>query len=119
MHASTEAKQPIAIIIPHEVNLRHVLAQRPLPDVDATASLADLCHNKAVQNLVMKECNLMGKRGDFKLMEMLEGVILTPEEWTPENGMVTAAQKVQRIKVAKHFEAEIKVRPLRSRIEHD
>ena len=42
-------------------------------------------------------------------MEMLEGVRLTPEEWTPENGMVTAAQKVQRIKA----------RPLRSRIEYD
>ena len=110
MHASAEAKQPIAIIIPHEPNLRHALVQRSLPGVDATAPLTDVCHDKAVQELVLKECNMMGKKNEFKPMEMLEAVILTAEEWTPESGLVTAAQKVQRSKIAKHFEQEIKVR---------
>ena len=109
MHASGEATQPIAIIIPHEVNLRHILAQRLLAGADATASLKDLCDNRAVQELVLKECNACGKKNDFKTMEMLAAVILTPDEWTPESGLVTAAQKVQRSKVAKHFGAEIKV----------
>lgn len=44
-------------------------------------------------------------------MEILQAVILSPEEWTPESGLVTAAQKIQRGKIAKHFAAEIKVRP--------
>lgn len=110
VHASAEAKQPIAIIIPHEPNLRHVLAQRSMPGVDATASLPDLCHNQAVQELVLKECNVVGKKNDFKAMEMLEAVIMTAEEWTPESGLVTAAQKVQRSKIAKHFQEEIQVR---------
>ncbi|KAF8547531.1 acetyl-CoA synthetase-like protein [Imleria badia] len=104
VHASAEAKQPIAIIIPHEPNLRYVLAKQSLPDVDATASLLDLCHNEAVQELVLKECNLVGKKNDFKGMEMLEAVILTAEEWTPESGLVTAVQTVQRRKIAKHFQ---------------
>ncbi|KAN0079853.1 hypothetical protein V8E55_009419 [Tylopilus felleus] len=108
VHASAEAKQPMAIIIPHESNLRHALAQRSLPGVDSTASLPDLCHNQAVQDLVLKECNLVGKKNGFKSMEMLEAVILTAEEWTPESGLMTAAQKVQRSKIAKHFEQEIK-----------
>lgn len=109
VHASAEAKQPIAIILPHDHNLRHTLGQRSFPGVDSTASLADLCHNKAVQELVLKECNAVAKKNNFKAMEMLEAVILTSEEWTPENGLVTAAQKVQRTKIAKHFEEEIKV----------
>lgn len=109
MYASAEAKQPIAIIIPHEAHLRHILAQRPLPGVECTAPFVDLCHDKAVQGLVMRECNVVGKKYEFKPMEMLEGVILTSEEWTPESGLVTAAQKVQRTKIAKHFEQEIKV----------
>ena len=109
MHASAEAKQPIAIIIPHEVHLRHAFSQRSLPGVDSTAPLADLCHNKAVQTFILKECNAVGKKNDFKTMEMLEAVILTAEEWTPESGLMTAAQKVQRSKIAKHFEEELKV----------
>lgn len=42
-------------------------------------------------------------------MEILQAVILTPEEWTPENGLVTAAQKIQRNKIAKEFAKEIEV----------
>ncbi|KIK91796.1 hypothetical protein PAXRUDRAFT_830531 [Paxillus rubicundulus Ve08.2h10] len=109
VHASPDAKQPIAIIIPHEVNLRHVLEAKSLPGIDTTAQLAELCHHKAVQALVLKECNAVGKKNGFKPMEILEGVILSAEEWTPESGLVTAAQKVQRTKVGKHFAEEIKV----------
>ena len=111
VHASPEAKQPIAVIFPHEDNLRLVLKQQPLAGVDADALLADLCHKEAVQQLVMKECNTMGKINDLKPMEMLEAVILETEEWTPANGFLTAAQKLQRKQIGKRFEQEIKVRP--------
>ncbi|KIJ61721.1 hypothetical protein HYDPIDRAFT_176879 [Hydnomerulius pinastri MD-312] len=108
VHASADAKQPIAIIIPHEPNLRNMLEARSLPGVDVSAHLPELCSNKAVQDLILKECNIVGKKNGFKPMEILEAVILTPEEWTPESGLVTAAQKVQRTRIAKHFESEIK-----------
>lgn len=107
VYADAEAKQPIGIIIPHEANLRHALEAKSIP-ADANAQLSDLCANKAVQDLILKECNAIGKKNGFKQMEILEAVILTAEEWTPESGLVTAAQKVQRSKVAKKFEKEIK-----------
>jgi len=56
----------------------------------------------------LKACNAVGKKNGFKLMELLEAVVLTPDEWTPESGLVTAAQKIQRSKIAKVFEVEIK-----------
>jgi long-chain acyl-CoA synthetase len=102
VHANTDAKQPIAIIIPNEQHLRHALGGRQDP-------MPDLCNDKGVKDLMLKECNASGKKAGFKSMEMLEAVILTPEEWTPESGLVTAAQKVQRKKVAQKFDAEIKV----------
>ena len=36
-------------------------------------------------------------------------VVLTEVEWTAENGLVTAAQKIQRSKSGKKYEEEIKV----------
>jgi len=54
----------------------------------------------------------MGKKSGFKGIEMLQAVVLTPDEWTPESGLVTAAQKIQRKKIAQAFDAEIKVRLL-------
>ncbi|KAG7087876.1 hypothetical protein E1B28_013814 [Marasmius oreades] len=102
VHASTDAKQPIAIVIPHEQHLRHALGSE-----EAGKSLQDLCRDKKVSGLVLKECNAVGKKNGFKPLETLSAVILTPEEWTPENGLVTAAQKIQRKKVAEVFDKEI------------
>lgn len=59
---------------------------------------------------MLKSCNDAGKKQQFKSLEMLQAVVLTADEWTPENGLVTAAQKVQRKKVAESFDKEIKVR---------
>lgn len=108
VHGSQDAKQPIAIIIPHEQNLRHALSS--LSGVDASAHLSTLCADARVSAFVLKELNAVGKKNGFKPMELLQAVVLTDEEWTPENELVTAAQKLQRKKVAKHYEKEIKVR---------
>ncbi|KAF5337823.1 hypothetical protein D9758_015712 [Tetrapyrgos nigripes] len=106
VHATPDAKQPIAIIIPHEAHLRHAL--QSVSGVDATKELDDLCHDPKVAALVLKECNAVGKKNGFKSIEILQSVILTPDEWTPESGLVTAAQKIQRKKIAETFDKEIK-----------
>ena len=62
--------------------------------------------------MVVKECNATGKKSGFKAQELLQAVVLTPDEWTPESGLVTAAQKIQRSKIAKTFREEINVRLL-------
>lgn len=112
VHAVPDAKQPIALIFPHEANLRHTLATNPPAGFKLDAKQTDihaLCADQVVQELVLKECNGVGKKAGFKSIEILEGVVLTPEEWTPESGLVTAAQKVQRRAVATKFKDEIAV----------
>ncbi|KZT01844.1 long-chain-fatty-acid-CoA-ligase [Laetiporus sulphureus 93-53] len=107
VHASPDAKQPIAIIIPHEQQLRHALQTKNI-DFAPHTGLHDICADDRVNELVLKECNAVGKKNGFRSMELLEGVILTADEWTPQSGLVTAAQKIQRRKVAEHFAKEIK-----------
>ena len=97
----------MAIIIPNEVHLRHVLEAK---GIKSDATLAALCHDPVVQDVVVKECNATGKKSGFKAQELLQAVVLTPDEWTPESGLVTAAQKIQRSKIAKMFREEINVR---------
>ena len=109
VYATADAKQPIAIIIPHEVNVRRALKDKSI-DVGDGQSFSALCDNKKVRELVLGGCNSVGKKSGFKGIETLQAVILTPDEWTPESGLVTAAQKVQRKKIAQAFDKEIKVR---------
>ncbi|PCH43221.1 acetyl-CoA synthetase-like protein [Wolfiporia cocos MD-104 SS10] len=107
VHAHPDAKQPIAIIIPHEQQLLHALENKAVGPPSHTV-MADLCADERVRELVLKECNTIGKKNGFKPMELLQAVVLTADEWTPESGLVTAAQKVQRRKVAERYQAEIK-----------
>ncbi|KZP33123.1 acetyl-CoA synthetase-like protein [Athelia psychrophila] len=104
VYASTDANKPIAIIIPHEQNLRTKLPA----GVDPADDLPALCREKKIQELVLKECNVIGKKNGFKSMETLQAVVLTPDQWTPQNGLATAAQKIQRKKISDLFADEIK-----------
>ncbi|KZP02330.1 acetyl-CoA synthetase-like protein, partial [Athelia psychrophila] len=103
VYASTDANKPIAIIIPHEQNLRTMLPT----SVDPSQGLSSLCREKKIQELVLKECNVTGKNNGFQPMETLQAVVLTPDEWTPESGLVNAAQKIQRKKISNLFAEEI------------
>lgn len=108
VYGNENARQPMAIIIPHEAQLRQYIQAQSI-SVDTSASLEQLCHSDAVRSAVLNACNTAGKKSGFKQLEMLETIVLTPDEWTPESGLVTAAQKLQRKKILETFKDEIKV----------
>jgi long-chain acyl-CoA synthetase len=114
VYGHPDAKQPMAVVIPQEVHLRHALKQGAVDGVDPDASMHTLCEHPGVVKLVLENCNALGKKNGFKPLEILEAIVLTSEEWTPESGLVTAAQKLQRKKILEKFKDEIKVsvRPL-------
>ena len=109
VYGHADAKQPMAVIIPHEAHLRHALREAAIDGADADGSMHVLCENPGVRKLVLENCNALGKKNGFKPLEILEAVVLTADEWTPESGMVTAAQKLQRKKIHEKFQDEIKV----------
>ncbi|EED82007.1 predicted protein [Postia placenta Mad-698-R] len=85
----------------------HTLEHKSVGPASNT-TMADLCKDDRVRELILKECNAIGKKNGFKQMELLQAVILTADEWTPESGLVTAAQKIQRRKIAERYAQEIK-----------
>jgi long-chain acyl-CoA synthetase len=111
VHVDSGAAFPVAILFPHEANLRHEISTATDPAFAQLkqADFATLCSNASVQRLVLDACNDVGKKNGLKGPEVLCGVVLTPEEWTPETGLVSAAMKVKRSTVASTFEREIKV----------
>jgi len=109
VHATSESQKPIVILFPHEVHLRELLASNanlPAPDTD----LHKLCEDQSLKEFYLRDLQAIAKKNGFKAIEIVQGVVLSPEEWTPESGLVTAAQKVQRKAVEKKYLEEIKVR---------
>lgn len=117
VHATSQAKQPIAIIFPHAANLKSAIRAAvpsayghgsPLPDPDSDVHL--LCSSPAVRDLLLKDLQALARKASLKGIEVVQGVVLTPDEWTAESGLLTAAQKVQRKAIENAFEDQILVR---------
>ena len=93
--------QPLAIVVPDEKNLRAAIRT-------STSDLQQLCSEKAARKAVLDDLTQLAKRNGFSRMEIPSDVILTAQEWTSKNGMVTAAGKVNRGKVEEEFKEDIK-----------
>ena len=99
----------MAIVFPNEKNLRTACKSHNFADNE---DFKTLCEDDSIKKLVLEELNGVGKKGGFKGMEILQAVVLDPEEWTPANGMLTAAQKLQRKAIfEKHAKAIKQVYP--------
>ncbi|GAA6006589.1 hypothetical protein JCM11491_003108 [Sporobolomyces phaffii] len=108
VHADSNANKPMAIIVPNEQAVRKLAGEQSLVDSADSAEWKEVCQNEKVQKAVLDEVNSVGKKAGLKPIETLQCVVLAPEEWTPQNGFLTAAQKLQRKVILKEFEDEIK-----------
>ncbi|SHO79486.1 Similar to S.cerevisiae protein FAA4 (Long chain fatty acyl-CoA synthetase) [Malassezia sympodialis ATCC 42132] len=102
LYASSDARQPMAIVFPREENLRMELERAGHSEL-ARRELEDICHEKAVNDLICKDLNRIGRGSGYATMELLQCVVAIPEELP-----LTAAQKVQRKDVEKKYANEIK-----------
>lgn len=110
-HASPEQSKPIAIVVPVEAALKK------LADSNGANSgnLEEMCSDKKLNAAVLKELQSQGKSGGLGGIEIIEGVVLAPDEWTPENGLVTSAQKLNRKGILEKYKKGVdEVRLMRS-----
>ncbi|OAT11529.1 long-chain acyl-CoA synthetase [Blastomyces gilchristii SLH14081] len=103
VYAAIDQTKPIAVIVPAEPAL---LALAKANGIEGE-SIEALVHNKKLNSIVLKELQNAGYASHLKPFEIIEGVVLSDEEWTPQNGYITAAQKLQRKKISNHFQKEI------------
>ena len=70
-------------------------------------SLHDICSSSEVRKAVCKELREVGRQNGLQGIELIDSVVIAEDQWTPQNGLVTDAQKVNRRAVAAQFKAEI------------
>jgi long-chain acyl-CoA synthetase len=77
-------------------------------NVPNAADIKKLCLEPAARKKVLEELQKVGRELGLKSIETVRAVFLSPEEWTPQNDMLTAAMKLNRNIIYKRFDAEIK-----------
>ncbi len=93
--ANSDARQPAAVVFPHEANLKSAL--------NSQEDIETLVHDKRAREAVLNAINATGKKAKFANMELLQNVLLVGEELP-----MTAAQKLERKKVEAKYADEIK-----------
>ncbi|KAI9331218.1 hypothetical protein BDR26DRAFT_824576 [Obelidium mucronatum] len=110
VHADSEQSYAIALIQPIEKEIRSVVAELDLyPNTDVEhLDLKELTDRKEVREAVLKSLKDVAKSIGLKPAEIVGQVFLSHEEWTPQNGLLTAAMKLQRKVIVDKYKGEIR-----------
>jgi long-chain acyl-CoA synthetase len=80
-YASSEKSKPIAIVVPVEAALKKLASENGIQG----DSLEELVHQKKMKDVVLKDLQKVGRSLGLQGIEIIEGVVLTEEEWTPQS----------------------------------
>lgn len=103
VYASESEHKPVAVVVPNEVYLQKLAKENGIPG----DHLEDFVHDEKLRDIVFQEILATGKKGGLAGIEMLQGIVLTDEEWTPQNNLVTSAQKLNRKGIVAKHQKEI------------
>jgi long-chain acyl-CoA synthetase len=81
VYADPHKAKPVAIIVPAEPALKKIAGDLGV----AGDHLEELVHDEKVNDAVLKQLQDVGRKGGLGGIEIIEGVILADEEWTPQN----------------------------------
>lgn len=81
VYADIERAKPIAIIVPAEPALKKLAATIGVQG----EGLEVLVHDKKLQGAVLRELQAAGRAGGLSGIEIIEGVVMVEDEWTPQN----------------------------------
>jgi len=103
IYADTTKTKPVAIIVPAEPALKKLAEEIGIKG----DHLEELIHNEKLNDIVVKQLQDAGRKGGLRGIEIIEGVVLADEEWTPQNGLVTSAQKLNRKSLVEKYKKDI------------
>jgi len=104
VYASNTKNELIALVNPDKKNLSNTCSKSNI-NVD---NWEELCSHPKVEEIILKELNKTATSAGLRSIEKLSAVLICHEEWTPDNGCLTAAMKIKRQDLHQKFKDDIK-----------
>ncbi len=93
----------VALVMPHYKALEILSKDLNLSGL----VLRELCERHEVIEAIHKAIVEIGLQYKLNRKEIPTKISITPEEWTPDNGMLTAALKLKRTNITHKYKVEI------------
>lgn len=106
VYADQNHAKPVGIIVPNETAIRSLALELGLIK-NENDEIHKALHESKLTNKVLKALLSTGKSQGLNGIELLQGIVFVDEEWTPQNGFVTSAQKLQRKKILEANKKEV------------
>lgn len=81
IYAAPDQAKPVAIIVPAEPALQKLAKENGIEFTNIEA----MVHDEKMKLIVLKELQSAGKAGGLQSIEMIDGVVMSDEEWNPQN----------------------------------
>ena len=93
----------MALVIPNRRSVQSLAKELNKSD----DSFEELCENPLVVETILKDITESGLQYRLNRREIPLKVRVCPEEWSPDNGMLTAAMKLKRVNIVNKYKSEI------------
>ncbi|KAF2835225.1 acetyl-CoA synthetase-like protein [Patellaria atrata CBS 101060] len=103
IYARADKHKPIAIIVPAEPAFKKLAAEKGVKG----EHLEELVHSDVLNKAVHQQLLDVGRKGGLASFELIDGIVLADEEWTPQNGFTTASQKLNRKVILDKYQKEV------------
>lgn len=81
IHAAEDRSKPIAIIVPFEAALLKLANENGFQD----CNFETLVESGTLNLIILKEIQRTGRQGQLASFEIIDGIVLDKDEWTPQN----------------------------------
>jgi long-chain acyl-CoA synthetase len=95
VYAAEDQDKPIAVIVPVEVALKKIASSNGIEG----DTLETLVHNDKLNKIVLQQLQAAGRAGGLRGIEIINGVVLSDEEWTPQNVSGNRKRQINEIKL--------------------
>jgi long-chain acyl-CoA synthetase len=101
--ADSTHSYPVVLVVPAQNAVLKLADEMDIP----FDSFIALCRDPRIVSAVLEELQETGRQLNLNKFEIPRKIYLCPEPWLPTSGLVTAAFKIRRNIVYKHYEREI------------
>jgi long-chain acyl-CoA synthetase len=81
VYAAEDQDKPVAVIVPVEAALKKVAHEHGIKG----DTLESLVHDEKLNKIVLQQLQAAGRAGGLRGIEIINGVVLSDDEWTPQN----------------------------------
>lgn len=103
VYADPFSSYPVALVLPQQMYAENWARANKIQFSD----FSNLCRDKCLQNAVLQSLQQEARNANLKQFEVVREVRCLDEEWTPENGVLTAAMKIKRSEIAQRYKAAL------------